>query len=47
MRNAETGDLAATSEKISVFFDMEARSKLPLPEELRARMAANIVTRDD
>lgn len=47
MCNAETGDLAATSEKISVFFDMEARCKLPLPDELRAGMAANIVTRDD
>lgn len=45
MRNAETGDLAATSEKVSVYFDMQARSKLRLPDELRARMAANIVTR--
>ena len=47
MRNAETGDLAATSEKISVYFDVEARCKVPLPDELRARMDASLVTRDD
>jgi acyl-CoA thioester hydrolase len=47
MRNAESGELAATSEKISVYFDVEARCKVPLPDELRARMDANLVTRDD
>ncbi|HEY5657175.1 MAG TPA: thioesterase family protein [Myxococcota bacterium] len=46
MRNAETGDLAATSEKVSVYFDMQTRSKVPLPEALRPGMEANLVERD-
>jgi acyl-CoA thioester hydrolase len=46
MRNTETNELAATSEKVSVYFDLEARSKAPLPEDLRAIMDANIVTPD-
>ena len=47
MATTHYGDLTATSEKISVFFDTEARGELPLSEEFRARLAANIVTRDD
>jgi len=43
MRNIETGELAATSEKISVYFDLEARSKTPFPTDLRPNMEANIV----
>ena len=46
MRNIETGELAATSEKISVYFDLEARSKTPFPDELRPSMEANIVELD-
>jgi len=46
MRNVETGELAATSEKVSVYFDLEARSKAPLPGELRANMEANVVDPD-
>ena len=46
MRNTETEEIAATSEKISVYFDLEARSKTPFPDKLRANMDANIVTID-
>jgi acyl-CoA thioester hydrolase len=47
MRNTETEEIAATSEKISVYFDLKARSKTPFPDKLRANMEANIVPRDD
>jgi acyl-CoA thioesterase FadM len=43
MHNIETEELAATSEKISVYFDLEARSKAPFPDDLRPNMEANIV----
>jgi acyl-CoA thioester hydrolase len=43
MRFIETEELAATSEKISVYFDLEARSKAPFPDDLRPNMEANIV----
>ena len=43
MRNSETGEVAATSEKISVYFDLQARQKLALPDDLREAMAANLV----
>ncbi|MBW2493986.1 MAG: acyl-CoA thioesterase [Deltaproteobacteria bacterium] len=46
MGNIETGELAATSEKISVYFDLEARSKTPFPSDLRPNMEANIVELD-
>ncbi len=43
MRNIETEELAATSEKISVYFDLKERSKAPFPDDLRPNMEANIV----
>ncbi len=43
MRNTETGDIAATSEKISVYFDLNQRHKTPLPDDLAKVMAQNIV----
>jgi acyl-CoA thioesterase FadM len=46
MRNIETGELAATSEKISVYFDVKARSKAPFPDDLRPNMEKNIVEKD-
>lgn len=46
MRNSDTGEIAATSEKISIYFDIEKRAKTPLPDDLRAKMDANLVTRD-
>ncbi len=46
MRNIETGEIAATSEKVSVYFDLAARSKAPLPDELRPNMEANVVEPD-
>ena len=47
MRNTETGDIAATSEKISVYFDLKQRQKTTLPDERAEVMAQNIVERDD
>jgi len=46
MRNSDTGEIAATSEKISIYFDIEKRAKTPLPSDLRAKMDANLVTAD-
>ena len=43
MLNAD-GDVAATSEKISVYFDLKARTKAPLPEALRPAMEDNLVS---
>ena len=42
---AETGEIAATSEKVTVYFDLEARKKAPLPDELRPRLEAALVER--
>ena len=47
MRNTETGDIAATSEKISVYFDLNQRHKAPLPTGLAEAMAQNIVEREN
>ena len=47
MRNPETGQLAATSEKVSVYFDLEAHRKTPLPDDLRAGMEARLVEREE
>jgi len=46
MHNVETGELAATSEKISVYFNLETRSKTPFPDDLRPNMEANTVKSD-
>ncbi len=46
MRNTETGDIAATSEKISVYFDLNQRHKTPLPDNLAKVMAQNIVEQE-
>ncbi len=47
MLNPETGDLAATSEKITVYFDLNARQKIAFADEERARLEAIIVERED
>ena len=43
MRDSETGQLAATSETVSVYFDLEARQKTPLPGHLKTAMEAHLV----
>ncbi len=43
MLNCETGKLAATSEKVTVYFDLEARQKTPLPDDLRAAMKGRLI----
>ena len=43
MRDAETGQLAATSEKITVYFDLEARPADRLPDDRRDAMTAFLV----
>ena len=45
MHNAETGDLAATSEKVTVYTNLDQRRKTPLPSELHSKMEANLVSR--
>jgi acyl-CoA thioester hydrolase len=47
MLETETGRLAATSEKATVYFDLEARRKTPLPGHLKAAMEAHLVERED
>ena len=47
MTNTETGKLAATTEVVLVYFDLEARKSIPLTDELKARMSAYLVDPDD
>ena len=47
MLETETGRLAATSEKVTVYFDLQARSKAPLPAALKAGMEARLVAREE
>ena len=45
MWNTESGALAATSEKVTVYASLDTRRKMPLPEALRRAMLANLVER--
>ena len=47
MLETETGRLAATSEKVTVYFDLAARRKAPLPEHLKAAMETRLVARQE
>ncbi len=38
MRDAESGEIAATSEKVTVYFDLEARRSVSLPDDMREAM---------
>jgi len=40
MTNAENGTLCATQEAVEVFFDLEKRSAIPIPGELREKLEA-------
>ena len=42
MQNVETNEIAATSEKISAYFDLEARHTTPLPDDIAIVMRAMI-----
>ena len=44
MKNAETGEVAATWENVSVYFDLAARTKTALDDTERARMQKHLVT---
>ena len=44
MLNSETGVLHATSENITVLFDLKARKALPLSDAIRARCRELLVT---
>ncbi len=44
MVNIETGDLAATTEIVSVYFSLKTRQSLPIPDDLRATMEGFLVT---
>lgn len=43
MRNIETGDVAATTEIVSVYFSLENRSSMAIPEAIRARLQTFLV----
>lgn len=43
MLNAESGSIAATSEKVSVYFDLEARQTTPIHEDIRNAMESFFV----
>jgi acyl-CoA thioester hydrolase len=43
MSNIETGDLAATSEIVTVCFDLKARASIPIPDDRRKRMQKFVV----
>ncbi len=43
MFNCRTGVLAATSEVVEVYFDLETRTSLPIPDELRAKIEPHLV----
>jgi acyl-CoA thioesterase FadM len=43
MFNVETGDLAATTEIVSVYFSLRTRTSIDIPGELRARLEAQVI----
>ncbi len=45
MLNAETRQVAAVSERTSVFFDLKRREKRPIPDDMRGRMEAAAAVR--
>ena len=44
MRNIETGDLAATTEIVSVYFNLVTRASMAIPGRLRERLEGFLVT---
>lgn len=46
MTNIETGDVAATSEVTSVYFDLNERKSLIIPDELRKNLGPILVEED-
>jgi acyl-CoA thioester hydrolase len=47
MINADTGRLTATQESVEVFFNPETRKSAPMPDDIRARLSAGLVSLDD
>ena len=47
MLNSESGDLAATLENVMLYFDLEARQKIPLPDADKARLQTFLVATID
>ena len=41
--NCKTGVLAATSEIVEVYFDLKTRTSVPIPDELREKIAQHLV----
>ena len=46
MLHADTGELHATYDLVEVFFDPKARRSAPMPETVRAKLAAHLVEED-
>lgn len=47
MKNPENGELVATLNSVTVYFDLDAREPLPIPEAVRERLQAFLVEKDD
>ena len=45
MRSTEDGEIAATSEKVTVYASLAGRTKVALPDELRPQLETNLVDR--
>jgi len=46
MTNTETGMLCATQDVVEVFFDVETRKAAPMPDNIRAKLEAVVVSLD-
>lgn len=47
MTNTETGDLAATTEITTVYFDLEARKSMPIPEQMKKGFEKLLVEKEE
>lgn len=47
MLNTETGDEAATSEVVAVCFDLNTRTSIPIPDDIRLRLERRLVSLED
>lgn len=47
MHNLTRGNLAATLESVSVYFDLKARKAAPIPDDLRERASTYVIEESD
>jgi acyl-CoA thioester hydrolase len=46
MKNSETGELAATLDSVTVYFDLATRQKVSIPDAIRQHLQTFIVDKD-